>query len=85
MWDSRSHAGSEEGNLTPQDRDELRHTGSVPAAELLGGKSLAEAHTHTHLDVGDEQQLGELGAAVDQAVPVQQIHSAVGGKSGLCW
>lgn len=41
-------------------------------------------HTHTHLDVGDEQQLGELGAAVNQAVPVQKIHSAVGGKSAVC-
>lgn len=61
VWDSRSHAGSEEGNLTPQDRDELRHTGSVPAAELLGGKSLAEAHTHTHtLMLGTSSSLESL-------------------------
>lgn len=55
-----------------------------PLQSCLVGRAWLK-HTHTHLDVGDEQQLGELGAAVDQAVPVQQIHSAVGGKSGLCW
>jgi len=39
----------------------------------------------THLHVGDEQQLGELGAAVDQAVPVQQVHSAGSREPGLYW
>ena len=39
----------------------------------------------THLHVGDEQQLGELGAAVDQAVPVQQVHSAGSREPGPYW
>lgn len=64
-------------------RDRLPHTGSAPAVELVRGQSLAKVCTHLH--VGDEQQLGELGAAVDQAVPGQQVHGAVSRKPGPCW